>query len=72
MITQSQEFTPSLEWLFSRGWNVREAAERLNVSPGHLSRVLKGERSSIRIHRELTKLPQKKLVLRRRLKLIRG
>ncbi len=65
MNTQDQENVPTLEWLYSQGWSLREAAMYLGIDPGHLSRVLKGERKSRRLMEKVALLPKKRLSLRR-------
>lgn len=48
-----------MEWLYSKGWLVKEAAIEIGKEPSHVSRVLKGERKSPRIIEALEKLPVK-------------
>ena len=54
----------SVQWLYSQGWTVKEAAEYLKVNKGHLSRVLSGNRQSKRLLRKVALLPYKTLKLR--------
>jgi len=65
---ETQEFKIDLTWLYDRGWTLNEAAFALDVNPGHLSRVLNGDRESRRLVNRVKALPKKKLQFRRNLK----
>lgn len=65
MIPETQDKIPSLEWLYAQGWTLRGAAQKLNVDPSHLRRVLDGERISKRLIDRVLQLPKQRLVLRR-------
>lgn len=47
-----------LETLENKNYSLRAAAKALGVSPGHLSRVINGERESKILLRKITTLPQ--------------
>lgn len=64
MKTKQQVFTPDLQWIYGQGWTLRGAAEFLSVNPGHLSRVIRGERISKRLMTRVSQLPRQRLVLR--------
>lgn len=63
---ETQEIKPDMAWLYGRGWTLREAANALQVNPGHLSRVLNGERKSQRLLDRLKTLPKRNLQFRRK------
>lgn len=65
---ETQEFKIDLSWLYDRGWTLREAAEELQVNPGHLCRVLKGGRQSRRLLMRVRALPKQRLQFCRKLK----
>lgn len=52
-------------WLYSRGWTIRQASKAINRSYSHVSYVLRGERKSKAIARELKKLPVRTLNMRK-------
>lgn len=52
--------------LYAKGWTIRQAARKLNVSYSHLAYVLRGERVSVSLIKKLRALPKRKLVLRER------
>lgn len=64
---ETQEIKIDLAWLYGRGWTLREAAEKLQVNPGHLCRVLKGDRPSRRLLARVHNLPERSLQFRRKL-----
>lgn len=66
MTRQPQEFKPDMAWLYGHGWTLTHAATTLGVNPGHLSRVLRGERHSRRLLARLATLPQQPLQLQKR------
>ena len=51
-------------WLYSKGWTVRQAAKAINRSYSHVAYVLRGERKSKEIEKQLQKLPMQPLRLR--------
>lgn len=63
---ETQEIKIDLAWLYGRGWTLKEAAEKLQVNPGHLCRVLKGDRPSRRLLARVQTLPKQSLQFRRK------
>lgn len=57
----------TIDWLYSRGWTVRQAADTLECNPGHLSRILRGSRQSKAMEKRLRSLPKQTLTPRRKL-----
>ena len=51
-------------WLYAKGWTIRQASKAINRSYSHVAYVLRGERKSITILRELEKLPARALNMR--------
>lgn len=64
---ETQEFKIDLAWLYDRGWTLQGAAAELKVNPGHLCRVLKGDRPSRRLLIRVQELPKQHLQFRRKL-----
>lgn len=50
--------------LYARGYTIRQAAKALNVSPIHVSYVLRGMRQSKSLMTRLEALPPRRLTLR--------
>lgn len=54
----------NINWLYAKGWTVRQASKAINRSYSHVAYVLRGERQSLSIIRELKKLPSRSLHFR--------
>lgn len=67
LVINMQHQTQGINWLYARGWTVRQAAKKLGVSYSHVAYVLRGERKSKRLLDSLRALPQRTLNLRERL-----
>ena len=52
--------------LYAKGWTIRQAARKLNVSYSHLAYVLRGQRVSITLVDKLRAVPERPLNLRER------
>ena len=48
-------------WLYAKGWTIRQASKAIKRSYSHVAYVLRGERQSQAIMRELKKLPKREL-----------
>lgn len=57
---------PSRNWLYARGYTLRQAARAVHCTPGHLSRVISGERESSTLGAKLRALPKRALNMRER------
>lgn len=66
MTRQPQEFKPDMAWLYGHGWTIKTASCALGVNPGHLSRVIRGQRTSLRLLRRIGALPKQPLQLQSR------
>lgn len=62
-MSKKQEETLGLNWLYNRGYTLKQAKEILGCDGGHLSRVLAGKRVSAAMVRRLRALPKRKLDL---------
>ena len=56
-----------INWLYAKGWTVRQAAKAVNRSYSHVAYVLRGQRQSNALLLQLKRLPQRTLSFREKI-----